>query len=638
MHLMWGASLLITLLVYGSSLNLPFFFDDLDHMPYVAQTGLIDIWLSSGGFPYYRPLGATVWRLSYVILGENNPVVLHGINLLFHGVNGWLVSVWYRQLQGDKQPLWPFIAAVAFLLYPFTYQAVPWIGALYHILATTLILSALVLYGQNGRFALYAALFCAFLAPFAHENGIIIWPMILITMWFTKPNQTWAARAKEASLWFIPLLTWGIIWRSAPKVRGDGSRLAINHAEAIWQNGAYFLQGFGYPLTWTGGWLRDNWGLNDLGLALGLTALLLMPVLIALRQNKRILIPLALFLGGSLPAVALLEFAYVISAPRLQAVPSIGTAVVWVMVLQTLYQTEKPLITADAWQSWKKIIGGGILLIVLSQNLAFIQKHMRQHQMLGQSWQDTTQFATQTGAESNKLPVFINLPSSITAPQATYPLGHEGTVFMVSYIPLDRILPVQTNQETLPYALRRQDDIRPEMPYLYGVMGDGRSWAERQQTADNIAVYNTIFSENRIDTRFVGETLDSVSTQNIGIFPELSVYLYEESVRHTSDGLEIPLIWQTNQTIEPGWTIFVHVLNDQGALIAQADGQAWDNTFPVNEWEANSILRDIRYATVDANQAHTIHVGFYNWVTGERATAQPHNTQETADHLPLNID
>ena len=623
-------SVILTLLVYGRSLNLPFFFDDLDHMPFVSRTSLIDIWRSSGGFPYYRPLAATIWRLSYLLWGESHSVTLHAINLILHALNGWLVALLFQQLTKKKLLTWSILITALFIVYPFSYQAVPWIGALYHILAITLVLGALVLFGANGRFATPFSLLCTFLAPFAHENGIIIWPLIMLLVIFGQDHLSWKKRFTTGLLWLTPVLAWATIWAIAPKARGDG--LAINHAEAIWQNSAYFLQGLAYPITWIGGWLRDDWGANDLGTAVTLSLLILLPTLSITYKRKPIWFALALYAVSSLPAILLLDFAYVISSPRLLALPSVGIVLFWGITFQALWQRVAHQNEQRQWVSQAALVM--IILVVISQNLAFVQQHMRQHQWLGSIWWEAADQAIQAEA-NNQVATFINLPSSLTMPNATYPLGHEGTVFMVSYIPLDRILPVQTNRAVLPYQLRRQEDIRPQLSYIYDVMGDGRDWPQLVSETPSLKIYATLYDEPQITLQYVGQTDPPIAEPTSGHFPDLGLTLSHTRPTIKDGHITIPLIWHSQQQNGAEWTIFVHILNEKGELIAQADGQAWQNSYPLTQWPLDLAIEDVRSAQLPDDYTQIqINVGLYNSVTGERATAvTPNNI--TADHLVL---
>ncbi len=56
--------------------------------------------------------------------------------------------------------------------------------------------------------------------------------------------------------------------------------------------------------------------------------------------------------------------------------------------------------------------------------------------------------------------------------------------------------------------------------------------------------------------------------------------------------LDVTLIWQTQQPIPEGYTVFVHLLNDQGALLVQHDGIPASGTLPTPLWPVGERLLD----------------------------------------------
>jgi hypothetical protein len=181
----------LTLAVYGRSLALPFFFDDLVLLPYVAETPLRQLWLEPAVFPYFRPLPPTFWRLSYVLWGAHQPVWLHGWNLLLQALNAWLVGYLAVRLLGQvrsrlpgKSWLLAGSSATFYLLFPFHFQATPWITAVYHLWVTTFILASVAAYERycftnQWRWAAAGSL-VALAALLTQENGVLIAPLILV--------------------------------------------------------------------------------------------------------------------------------------------------------------------------------------------------------------------------------------------------------------------------------------------------------------------------------------------------------------------------------------------------------------------------------------------------------------------------
>ncbi|MCA9979716.1 MAG: hypothetical protein KDD89_02750, partial [Anaerolineales bacterium] len=608
---------------------------------------------SAGGFPYFRPLGATVWRLSYLLWDANNPLWLHALNLAFHALNGWLVGWLARRLwtEGTRTRraslVVPGLAATFFVLFPFSYQAVPWVGALYHLLATTLVLTAVVSHLQwqhtRQRRWLIAGLLAVLLAPFAHENGLIAAPLVLTYQLLRPPLQPdrLIQRTTMSLLWFAPLLLWLPLWWLAPKGHGN---LAVNNLETTGQNAAYFAQGLAFPFVWPGGWLRDTWGWNDLltaVLLIGLAGLLVAATAVLVRRQKWSVLlllglPMAWGALGALPAVLLLKAAYVISAPRLLMLASVGAALLWAFV-------------AGAWLTWAQeqlaglpqvVVYGAVGLLVTAVVLPagwFITDHMNQHERLGRVW---WQLAQEVGtSERENTAVVLNFPGGLANPTTFYPLGHEGTVFNVSYIPPARIYDVNAPQHA-PRTIhfRRYDDIKPQLPYLYGVLDDGQDWPSLVAEKVDTAVFNTRYTTDDIWLEPVGGWTATPPTKPpLTVFPDLNLALVAgQSTAVSPHTIAVRLDWFAPEPLGYEWTTFVHVLDKTtGELVAQGDGHALANTYPMGQWSVPLAVWEQRFIELPpgvAPEQVVTAVGLYNWQTGERLAVQE---GDTAVGLPI---
>lgn len=84
------------------------------------------------------------------------------------------------------------------------------------------------------------------------------------------------------------------------------------------------------------------------------------------------------------------------------------------------------------------------------------------------------------------------------------------------------------------------------------------------------------------------------------------------------------LSWQTDQLLDPNDTIFIHLVDSGGNLLAQADSVPYAGLYPLSNWQPGQIITDMRpLATLLPNPANlaSIAVGIYNPVTGERLPA-----------------
>ena len=86
--------------------------------------------------------------------------------------------------------------------------------------------------------------------------------------------------------------------------------------------------------------------------------------------------------------------------------------------------------------------------------------------------------------------------------------------------------------------------------------------------------------------------------------------------------LTVTLYWQTEQLMGYDYTVFVHLLNAQGQLLAQHDGQPWwDESIPTTTWLPGETLRDRHTLTLPPTLPpgpYTLRVGVYYWQTLER--------------------
>ncbi len=80
----------------------------------------------------------------------------------------------------------------------------------------------------------------------------------------------------------------------------------------------------------------------------------------------------------------------------------------------------------------------------------------------------------------------------------------------------------------------------------------------------------------------------------------------------------LKLIWQTNAIPPTDYTVFVHLLDPDDNLIAQADSPPANGAYPTSLWDPGEIIVD-EHAIGDLPPGHyTLQVGLYQPETGER--------------------
>ncbi|MCZ7674530.1 MAG: hypothetical protein M5U34_49090 [Chloroflexi bacterium] len=84
----------------------------------------------------------------------------------------------------------------------------------------------------------------------------------------------------------------------------------------------------------------------------------------------------------------------------------------------------------------------------------------------------------------------------------------------------------------------------------------------------------------------------------------------------------------------PHLTIFTHLGQPGSPPAAQADSDSWQGALPLANWQPGDLIIDERRLPLPPDEGEwQVWLGVYNWVTGERLTAQ----DEAERPLPNNI-
>jgi hypothetical protein len=93
------------------------------------------------------------------------------------------------------------------------------------------------------------------------------------------------------------------------------------------------------------------------------------------------------------------------------------------------------------------------------------------------------------------------------------------------------------------------------------------------------------------------------------------------STARPGNPLEFTLYWQAEARPARDYTVFVHLLDGAGKLVAQADGQPLEGRYPTALWEAPEALADRRSLALPADLApgeYALRVGLYDLGDGSR--------------------
>jgi hypothetical protein len=80
----------------------------------------------------------------------------------------------------------------------------------------------------------------------------------------------------------------------------------------------------------------------------------------------------------------------------------------------------------------------------------------------------------------------------------------------------------------------------------------------------------------------------------------------------------LSLVWQAHAEIPTSYRVFVHLVNQNGELRTQSDGEPANWSRPTTGWANGEYITDNHQLTLHADQPLTLRVGLYDPATGQR--------------------
>ena len=119
------------------------------------------------------------------------------------------------------------------------------------------------------------------------------------------------------------------------------------------------------------------------------------------------------------------------------------------------------------------------------------------------------------------------------------------------------------------------------------------------------------------------EALAAIRPLNYQFGPAIRLLDYELVTPQVGPGdeLRLMLYWQADARPEEDYTVFVHVLDAAGGLVAQRDNMPRDNDFPTTRWPVGPLIDDVHVVPLPSDVPageYRVGIGMYVWQTGER--------------------
>lgn len=127
-------------------------------------------------------------------------------------------------------------------------------------------------------------------------------------------------------------------------------------------------------------------------------------------------------------------------------------------------------------------------------------------------------------------------------------------------------------------------------------------------------------SYNYLSLRFTDFEVKKPAQGILGDKVVLLDYKLEGSLRHGAT-IRLTLYWQALKEMEKDYTVFVHVVDEEGTVWGQWDSQPVSGERPTSGWEQGEVLEDAYKISIDVEgprEGYRIKVGMYLVETGER--------------------
>lgn len=602
---------LVGMVAYGFVLWLPFFSDDMVHFRWLEWHNLLRIWGKAYSLGYYRPLPFTIWKILYYIQGGYDSATLHAINLALHLFNGVLVLALVVNRHQQRHLLMGLGAALLFLLFPFSYQAVPWVGSLTHPLVTSLILGAILLHQisrrRRSRFLKAISVALAFSAPFANETGVLIAPLLVLSLLTEdEPLPIRKMIRTTGPYWLCAMVGLGI-WFLMKEVKIVG----IQDIESRWQNGTYFAQGFAYPVSpFATKLLQVDGRLSDLQAV----SLVTIPVILVwsvllwkMGQGRWVAFALGWFVISIAPAWLMLGFSYVIDGPRLLYEASVGAAIFWAIPLSVRWHHRRI-------RTIGPVLAALTVLATSVEGYRFIRDRALMYEEIRRAVHQIVEAVRPLPISEEIL--CVNYPLWFAPLKPTFALGHEGVPLVGGYVGINDLLWLHTGKErnitgvVLP-------DLLTHWRYHYASFGTTESLESIQ--AQLRKVRNVLLADYRSDhiTIYNAGGLEAEGREPARMFVanfDGKIGLLSASSKRDGSVVEITLQWQCWEEVDQEVTVFVHLCSEDGELVAQADGYPVMNMSRPAFWKPGDVWRDVRILRLPANATpglYFIKVGLY---------------------------
>ena len=621
-----AAIVLLAFLLYAPSLRYPFVWYDADDLLRAVKYPVETLFSGVPNYQYYRPLIFAFWKLILNTWGADSAPIFHAYLIGGHILNSVLLYALTRTLTRSRSIA--VVAALLFTVYPFSYQAVTWIIA-HQPPSLVFVLAGLLVYTKarsktlttRRRIGLWhlLAIVLLIISMLLHESAYVSAGLIVLIEAYLILTR----RVSKISLWPLAYIAvtgvMYLVYASAAKSSPPQVTFEVS-------TGLYLLQGLVYPAAMLLARMCQPGSCDAVALLAPTGIIFLIGLAVFWKLQRTMLIGLfgvLWFLGGILPMWAGRDFVYNEYAPRLLYLAGCGACIAIAAIVGRGANTAR--------FNARRMTALGLAALILLQSTLFVFRRQGLYDnafaLLEQ--ENQAMFAPRAGKA-----LFINTVELFTFKDTEFPLGWFGALVSPWHnrIVTDPHLRALNADWTIDPAQAQQ--VNDRAPLKVEFHGQTTS-PEQLQTAILSAtqVFRVAVPHSDLHLFEIGQIEHQTAPPESAVasWPG-NMQLISATVNSEAGTPVLNLDWFIGGPIDPDVTVFVHVLNEAGQVVTQADGDLVGGYVPIGLWQPNDRVQERRVLPpVESAGHYRVALGLYNRATQQRLT--PASTS-----LPLNAD
>lgn len=115
-------------------------------------------------------------------------------------------------------------------------------------------------------------------------------------------------------------------------------------------------------------------------------------------------------------------------------------------------------------------------------------------------------------------------------------------------------------------------------------------------------------------------------------------YRISDPLLRPGDTLVVALYWEARTVPVDDYTVFVHLTDERGEMVAQHDGPPVNGDYPTSFWDSGEVVKDehrLDLPAVLSGGTYHVRVGMYRAGDGKRLSVKETGERDAGDYVPL---